>query len=251
MMDARTKAAHDGRRMRRSLLIFAVLLLPLQALAQPCPAPLASAQRLVLVTADSMNTPAARLQRFTRARADAPWRPNGGPVSALVGRAGMAWGYPFRSLARPGEPVKVEGDKRAPVGFYRVGTSFGFAASPRPGYLRIGEGTVCVSDPGNRAYNSITTRARVGGRVPGENMWRVPEYRQGLLVDYPSSGDARGGSCIFVHLRRASQKGTGGCVALDELQLTGLQDFVEGGAVLAILPRQVVGRFKGCLPDVN
>jgi L,D-peptidoglycan transpeptidase YkuD (ErfK/YbiS/YcfS/YnhG family) len=155
-------------------------------------------------------------------------------------------------LARPGEPVKVEGDKRAPVGFYTIGASFGFAASPRPSHLRIDEGTVCVHDPRHLAYNTITTRARVGGQVLGENMWRVPEYRHGLLVDYPSSSVARGGSCIFVHLRPTGKKsGTGGCVALDEPQLTGLQDFAQGGAVLAILPRQAFDRFRGCLPDVN
>jgi hypothetical protein len=42
--------------------------------------------------------------------------------------------------------------------------------------------------------------------------------------------------------------GTGGCVALPEPQLIAMQDFAQAGAVLAILPRQALGRFKGCLP---
>jgi hypothetical protein len=42
--------------------------------------------------------------------------------------------------------------------------------------------------------------------------------------------------------------GTSGCVALPEPQLEALQDHVQDGAVLAILPRQSLARFKGCFP---
>ncbi|MFN3656704.1 MAG: hypothetical protein ACK4UO_05545 [Pseudolabrys sp.] len=235
--------------MRLALASLAFAIVSGGALAQSCPQPLASAQRLVLVTADNLTTSAARLQRFTRANAAAPWQPDGEAVNALVGRKGMAWGFAFRDLARKGEPVKVEGDKRAPVGFYRIGASFGFAASQQPGYLRLQEGAVCVDDPGHPAYNTITERARVGKAVHGENMSRVPEYRRGILVDYPSSGPARGGSCIFIHLWLPGKTGTAGCIALQEPQLVALQDFARDGAVLAILPRQALARFKGCLPQ--
>ena len=237
--------------MRASTLALVLLLAPSAAVAQSCPAPLASATRLVLVTADTVNSPAARVQRFTRANVNAPWRADGGPVSALVGRNGMAWGYPFRSLTRPGEPVKVEGDKRAPIGFYTIGPSFGFAASLHPRYIQIQPDSVCVDDPAHGAYNTITTRPRIGVRVRAENMARVPEYRRGLLVDYPSSGPARGGSCVFIHLWLPGRTaGTGGCGALQEPALAGVQDFAQAGAVLAILPRPALARFKGCLPGL-
>ncbi len=115
--------------------------------------------------------------------------------------------------------------------------------------MRIAEGMTCVDDPRSPAYNSITSRDKVGWKVHGENMWRVPEYRRGLLVDYPTNRAARAGSCIFIHVRRPDAKGTAGCVALPEAQLEMLQDFAEGGAVLAVLPRQALDRFKGCLPN--
>ena len=80
-------------------------------------------------------------------------------------------------------------------------------------------------------------------------MWRIPEYRRGLLVDYPTDAKARAGSCIFIHLRLPASKGTHGCVALPEAQLEASQDFAQSGAVLAVLPRQALDRFKGCLPE--
>lgn len=234
--------------MPRIVLIVILTLIPQLVLAQTCPAPLNDARKLVLVTADTMTATTASVQRFTRASPSAPWTPDNGPVSALIGHKGVGWTHAFRHFAQAGEPVKADGDKRVPAGFYKIGRPFGFGASQRPRYMRIGEGMTCVDDSNSPAYNTITSRATVGWQVHGENMWRVPEYRRGLLVDYPTNRSARAGSCIFIHVRRPDAKGTAGCIALPEPQVEALQDFAEGGAVLAVLPRQAFDRFKGCLP---
>lgn len=232
---------------RRAVALF-LTLLPSAALSQSCPEPLASARRLVLVTADNTTTSLARIQRFERAASTQPWRVVSDARPALIGKSGMAWANVFRSFAKNGEPVKVDGDKRAPAGFFRIGQSFGFAPSSRPGYLQVKEGTVCVDEPGSASYNTITTRAKVGAMVHGENMWRVPAYRNGLVVDYPTDRRARAGSCIFIHVRLPSATGTAGCVAVPEPQIIELQDFAEPGAVLAVLPEAARGRVPGCLP---
>lgn len=234
--------------MSRILLTIVILLAPGVALAQTCPAPLADARKLVLVTADTMTSTTASVQRFTRASLSASWTSESGPVTALIGHNGVGWAHAFRAFAQPGEPVKVDGDKRVPAGFYKIGRPFGFARSERLHYLRIAEGMTCIDDSNSPAYNTITSRARVGWQVHGENMWRVPEYRRGLLVDYPTDRAARAGSCIFIHVRLPGATGTSGCVSLPEPQVAALQDFAQGGAVLAVLPRQALDRFKGCLP---
>ena len=82
-------------------------------------------------------------------------------------------------------------------------------------------------------------------------MWRVRQYRQGLLVDYPTNRAARAGSCIFIHLWLKGATGTHGCVALPAPRLTAMQNFAQGGAVLAVLPKQALARFKGCLPGAG
>lgn len=235
--------------MRAAVLAVIALIAPQAALAHSCPEPLASARRLVLVTADTLTSTTATVQRFERAAPNAPWQLSGGPATGLIGHKGMAWAHAFRSLARRGEPVKVEGDKRAPAGFYKFGRSFGFAPSDRAGYMRILDGMTCVDDPSSPDYNTITWRAEIGPKVHGENMRRAPVYARGLLVDYPSNRKARAGSCIFIHLQLPGRTGTNGCVALPEPQLEAVQDHVQDGAVLAILPRQALERFKGCLPE--
>jgi L,D-peptidoglycan transpeptidase YkuD (ErfK/YbiS/YcfS/YnhG family) len=82
-------------------------------------------------------------------------------------------------------------------------------------------------------------------------MWRVPAYRNGLAVDYPTNRRVRAGSCIFIHIRTAAATGTAGCVAVPEPQVMALQDFSEAGAVLAIMPEAARARFAGCLPGAN
>jgi hypothetical protein len=68
------------------------------------------------------------------------------------------------------------------------------------------------------------------------------------LSDQPAS--ARG-VVHLVYLCLPGHTGTNGCVALGEPQLEAVQDFSREGAVLAILPRQAIERFKGCLPDAG
>lgn len=235
--------------MRAAFIAFVIFLAPSLALAQICPAPAAQARKLVLVTPDNMSSTTATVQRFVRSSLNARWRAESGPVTALIGRAGTGWSHVYRSFAARGEPIKVEGDKRLPAGFFQIGRSFGFGQSSLPDYLRIAEGTTCVDDLRSPAYNTITSRAEIGWQVHGENMWRVPEYRRGLLVEYPTNRQARAGSCIFFHIRKAGAAGTAGCIALPEPVVEDLQHFVQGGAVVAVVPRQALSRFEGCLPD--
>lgn len=123
---------------------------------------MASATRLVLVTADNFTTSVATTRLYERAAAAQPWRAVGRPEPALIGRAGMAWSYFFRAQARAGEPIKIEGDQRLPAGFYRIGKSFGTLPANRADYLHLTEGTTCISDLRSPAYNTITSRAKVG-----------------------------------------------------------------------------------------
>jgi L,D-peptidoglycan transpeptidase YkuD (ErfK/YbiS/YcfS/YnhG family) len=219
------------------------------ARSQSCPAPLAGAKRLVLVTAETMNDTAATLRRYERAAPGESWRAVGGAEPAVVGKTGMGWSAFFAHLARPGEPIKVEGDKRAPAGVYAIGRSFGILPSSRPNYLQVTPDTVCVDDLTSPAYNTIAQRSRLGPAVRGENMSKaLPMYRRGLMVDYPTDAKKKAGSCIFIHVWRSPTSGTAGCVALPEPRVEALQDFAAEGATLAILPRVGLDRLKGCLP---
>ena len=223
-----------------------------QSQAQACPAPLAAARRLVLVTAKSMNEISAEMRLYERASPAEPWREVSAAEPTVIGRGGMGWSHFFRRYARANEPIKVEGDRRAPAGLYRIGRSFGVLPPSRSDYLHVTSDTVCVNEPSSPHYNAITSRKLVGASVSAENMSRaLPMYRRGLVVDYPTDGKAQAGSCIFIHVWRSPSTGTGGCVAMPEPRVEALQEFASGGAVVAILPQAALGRFGSCLPKAG
>ena len=214
-----------------------------------CEAILAGTRQLILVTARTMDSPAARLQIFERDGPDARWRRVSGTEPAVVGRSGLAWGYPFRNRARPGETLKTEGDGRTPAGVYRIGRSFGFAVSARADHLVLRPGrTICVDDASSASYNSLVTVTDPQARPRGEDMGAEPLYRRGLVIDYPSDAATRAGSCIFLHIWRGPGRGTAGCVALPERRVVAIQDFSRDGAAIAILPEGAMDRFGACLP---
>lgn len=220
------------------------------AAAEPCPSPLAEATQLVLVVTATMADSAARLETYLRASKEKPWMRRSGPDSAVVGAAGLGWGLPFRGLAEEGEPVKAEGDRRAPAGFYKFGPKFGFEASDLPGYLRLEpDAHFCVDDLSSPNYSRIVSRKEAGEGTSGEAMASIPVYRHGLVIDYPTGRAEKAGSCIFLHVWRGPSSPTVGCVALPEKSVEGLQGWIEtGAAVIAILPETALGRFEGCLP---
>lgn len=228
----------------------AAWVLPALAGESPCRSQLSAATRLVLVSTPTMDGAAATIETFERVSPKATWRHRSGPEPAVVGEAGLGWGFTFRGQAQAGEPLKMEGDKRAPAGIFAIGAPFGFAPTDRPGYMQLKEGVqICVDDPASPDYSQIVARAEAGPEARGEEMATIPVYERGLVVDYPTSREEKAGSCIFIHVWRGEGLGTSGCVAAPESTVASLQDFARAGkAVIAILPQSAQGRLPGCLP---
>jgi len=238
-------------RKRTALIFAATTILASPVYAETCPDLIAQASRLISVTTPSMDTQLATMQLFTRHSANKPWNRISAAEPAVVGKAGLGWGYSFVHLKEPEEPEKVEGDKRTPAGFFRIGASFGFSPSRQPGYLELKAGeTVCVEEPSSPFYNTITKRSEIGS-VEADDMRTSPLYRSGLFVEYPSDRATRRGSCILIHIWSAPDTGTAGCIGLPEDRVRALQHFSRAGAVLAVLPETALERFPGCLPAAS
>jgi len=248
---------HDAMRGSRTVRLIALAVasiagscLPLgaQGADTSCPANLMAATRVALVIAPAMNATSARLQLLERRSEDAAWTRVGDARDAVLGWAGMGWAWSFANLAEGREPVKTEGDGRTPAGFFAVGNSFGFAPATAKNYLRLEPGrTFCVNDVRSPHYNTIVTRAVAGHGTSGEDMPSIPLYRRGLLIDYPTSREKKGGSCIFIHLWRSPGSTTAGCVGLAEPDVAHLQAWTgERPTLLAILSQAAFDRIRAC-----
>ena len=88
----------------------------------------------------------------------------------------MAWGRGVFSGDHLPGPRKIEGDKKAPAGIFKLLFSFGYQQRPpdtRLPYRAITPATVAVDDPRSRFYNQMLEATSV--RHPD---WRSAEKMQ-------------------------------------------------------------------------
>ena len=250
-MPSRDPARGNALLVACALGLLAAPLTPARAIDGPCPKTLWSATRLLLVVGRDMSGDQATARRFERTANDSQWREVHSAMPVAIGGHGLGWAWSQKDLAETGEPTKIEGDKRTPAGVFAIGPAFGFAADgPGRGYLPLKQSqSICVNDPRSARYNEIVAKGKVDAGVSRETMSEISLYRRGLTVDYPTSREEKGGSCIFIHVWRRRDAPTLGCLAFDEDDVVELQTWAaEAPAVVAILPRQALERLKSCLP---
>jgi len=180
--------------------------------------------QLLLVVADDMNSSSAFLQRYERS--GAAWKRRGDGVRVNLGRNGLGWGSGTLSLPHAAsDPVKHEGDGRAPAGVFTLGPVFGYPAvlpTAMP-YLQATADLICIDDSRSDAYNRI-----VPVRPPlafGSFEWMHRKdglYEMGVVVGHNRNAVPGRGSCIFLHIQRAPGAGTAGCTSMARSALSTL-----------------------------
>jgi L,D-peptidoglycan transpeptidase YkuD (ErfK/YbiS/YcfS/YnhG family) len=206
---------------------------------------LAHATQMIVVTTSEWNSVAGRLRRYERATEHETWRPVGDSISIVVGKNALGWGIgviptddaQVRSAA---DPVKREGDGRAPAGAFALGTAFGYASKPLPGlkmpYLKLTSSIECVDDPGSKHYNRLVDRSiDAPDWNSSEHMRNAGEsYRWGVVVDHngtvtgdTSPPESGGGSCVFLHIWHSQNQGTAGCTAMSQTDLETLLTWLD------------------------
>jgi D-alanyl-D-alanine dipeptidase len=202
--------------------------------------------QLIVVTTPDWNAVGGQLQRYERRAAHEPWRQAGAPIPIVVGKNGLGWGLGViaaddAGVRRATDPIKKEGDGRAPAGVFALGTAFGYASQPLPGlklpYLNLTPTIECVDDVGSKYYNRIVDRSTVAPDWnSSEHMRSVGEaYRWGIVVGHNggvTQGNASqpipgGGSCVFLHIWRDSNHGTAGCTAMPQDELETLLTWLD------------------------
>ncbi len=184
---------------------------------------LADSSQLILVTTTGWDSIEGEMKRYERDSIDGVWKMIGEKNQIVVGRNGMAWGKGLHGYAAKDGPVKKEGDNRAPAGIFSLSAAFGYAPREQAGelfmpYIQAIATLECVDDPESRHYNRVVDRAGIDDPdwKSSERMRRDDDqYRWGVVVDHNAKGETGCGSCVFLHIWEAPEKGTAGCTAMD------------------------------------
>ncbi len=130
-------------------------------------------------------------------------------------------------FAPPGQ--KREGDGKTPSGIFKIAYAFGYGTSCDTGldYRQATEKDVWIDDPRSDDYNRWITGSP--GNYSHEKMKRKDHlYKYGMVVKYNMNPIVKGkGSAIFIHMWRAPDKPTAGCIAVSEETIQKLLAFLD------------------------
>jgi len=216
--------------------------------------PWQSSRQLVLVTVADWNTDHGVLRTFTRGAHG--WVAAGVAAPVTIGKTGAGWGVGLNAPQRGG-PVKHEGDNRSPAGVFRIGDTFGYAASVDTAmpYLALNATEYCVDVSGAAHYNRIVDANVVGAdAVKGstEPMRRDlhldgdQRYRMGFVIEQNPQAKPQAGSCIFAHLWKSPTDSTAGCTAMTPSVMQSLLAWLrpEDEPIFVLLPRHEYERLR-------
>src|SRR5260370_22758418 len=190
-------------------LLAGLALITMQAHAR-APNALESSTQVLVVTTPDWNAVEGTLQRYERATPHKKWQAVGEPITVVVGKNGLGWGSGTlltnsAEVRAASDPIKKEGDGKAPAGVFALGTVFGYAPQPLAGlkmpYQNLTASIECVDDTSSKFYNRLVDHATVTADWnSSEHMLRPDElYRWGIFVDHnanpPTPASA---SCIFL-----------------------------------------------------
>ena len=244
----------------------------LQALQPTSPtndlrAMLNQSRQLVIVTTADWNAVNGQLSSYERTALDKPWRRLTKNVPIVVGQKGLGWGRGVHgapgALASASDPLKKEGDNKAPAGVFRLSGAFGYAAprdigSMRLTYVQTIPTLQCVDDPRSTRYNQTLDATTVKVDWQSAEQMRRDDvlYKWGIFVDHnPQPAVAGDGSCIFLHVWHGRDRGTAGCTAMPETAIRELLRWLDltKQPLLVQLPKPLLHQYASAwgLPGGN
>lgn len=208
--------------------------------------------QLIVSVAPSWNSTTGRLQLFEREGKG--WKAVSAPMRVLYGRNGLAWGRGVRGQEETGQQ-KVERDKRAPAGIFKIGTIYTYDRTLPAGadypFHTITEADAWIDDPALPDYNRHVV-IDPGSPPPWFEKQRMklndPPHR--WLVEIRHNSDppvANAGSAIFFHIQRGENRASAGCTVMTQASIERIITWLRASEKphYALLPRnEYLARWK-------
>jgi len=160
------------------------------------------------------------------------WNRIGKTWQGRLGSKGLAWGQGIHPRTDQTAPVKVEGDKKAPAGIFKIGGAFGYATQiarhPQLPYRCITSRDLWVEDRESPSYNKhIILKHSPDTTWEQKAQMRQNDHAHSLKLYIGHNDAIMGGkpvpglgSAIFFHIwRGGGSKPTAGCTTMAEAML--------------------------------
>ena len=208
-----------------------------------------SSEQIILVVSDDFNKSVAKIECYEGSKQVFK------PIVVNIGKNGLGWGLGEVKLSqKQGEPLKYEGDKKAPVGVFKLTALFGYAKESEyfMPYLYASENLICVDDSESPFYNQIIIAH--GNEKSFEFMKRKDnQYKLGIVVEHNKKAVAKRGSCIFMHIQKGENKGTAGCTSMREEDIKKIAKWLDKSKnpILIQIPKSSSSEILRLYPELK
>ncbi len=198
--------------------------------------------QLIKVTTKGWNTKDGILQRYEKDK-KGEWIKVGEPINVVLGRNGLGWGLGLNTIPKGAKYIKKEGDGRSPAGLFRLGNGFGYQEFKiNFPYEKYNKNDLCVDDSKSKFYNTIIDKTKVKKDYNSFEHMKLKNnlYKYGITVQHNPNNIPQSGSCIFIHIKSPSGKGTAGCTAMRESKIIKILKWldVKKNPLLLQLPKR-------------
>ncbi|MFA7610761.1 MAG: L,D-transpeptidase family protein [Sulfurimonas sp.] len=181
-------------------------------------------EQIIIVIADDYNSTKAKLYSFEDgAEVFDPFLVN-------VGRGGLGFGVGEVELFHTDkEPLKHEGDKRAPIGIFNLSAVFGYEKDlkNKMPYIHATKELICVDDSDSKFYNQIIKKPKNLPKSFEEMRREDSQYKLGVVVEHNKEQLKQRGSCIFIHVEKSQNEPTAGCTSMKIEDLKKIIEWLE------------------------
>ncbi|WP_373072516.1 L,D-transpeptidase [Sulfurimonas sp.] len=183
----------------------------------------AFASQIVLVVADNTNTNKAKLQCFEDNKKV------GKTIDVNIGKNGLGLGV---SKLTPNFDIKIykrEGDKKAPLGIFKLTRVFGYEKNIKTNmpYIQASKDLICVDDSDSKDYNRIIKMPSIKPKSFEIMRRDDDQYKLGIVVDHNKKQIKQAGSCIFLHVQKTQDSPTAGCTSMKYEDLKKIVEWLD------------------------
>nr|WP_321267819.1 L,D-transpeptidase family protein [uncultured Sulfurimonas sp.] len=208
-----------------------------------------SSQQIILVVSEDFNSSKAKLTLYENGKKIA------NTILVNIGANGLGWGIgEIKLTQKKSEPIKKEGDKKAPAGIFKLTSTFGYANKEnfKLNYIHLSKDLICVDDSDSKDYNKIINMPSSKPKSFEQMQREDSQYKLGVVVLHNKKQIKQAGSCIFLHVQKSKDSSTAGCTSMSLDEMRKINSWLDGSKnpILIQIPKSSLDEIKKLYPNL-
>ena len=207
-------------------------------------------QQIILVVSNDYNNSKASLSCFENNKKVFK------DIDVNIGKNGLGFGLgKIQFTDQSNKPLKYEGDKKAPIGVFKLTHLFGYnkESNYNMPYLHADKQLICIDDSNNKNYNKIIPMPNT---KPKSFEWmrrKDNQYELGIVVEHNKEQLKQRGSCIFIHVEKFKDTPTAGCTSMSLKDLKKIVNWldIKKNPLLIQVPKSLLEEVYELYPELK